>query len=171
MKRLFFSLPGLLCFLVLGCSSAPKPPAIRIVELKDLETILNEYQGNGLLVDFWAIWCEPCVEELPYLIEISHQYREQGGVVLGISYDLMAPGVNREEVLSQMHDYVAEHRLDIPILIFDGPDYDAINERFELPGPVPYTLAIDQSGAIVDRQDGKAGKDRFAEMMRKALGN
>ena len=48
--------------------------------------------------------------------------------------------------------YVLELRLDIPILIFDGPDCDAINERFELPGPIPYTLAIDRSGAVVDRQ-------------------
>jgi thiol-disulfide isomerase/thioredoxin len=170
-KRLFLSWPALICFLCLGCSSSPQPPAIQIVELKDLETILQEHQGKGLLLNFWAIWCAPCVAELPDLMEIAREYRRQGGVVLGISYDFMVPAVTREGVLSQMRDFVRERRLDIPVLIFDGSDYDAINERFRLPGPIPYTLAIDRRGAIVDRHEGQAGKDRFAGMMRKVLGN
>ena len=50
-------------------------------------------------------------------------------------------------------------------------NYDAINERFGLPGPISVTLAIDRNGAIVDRHEEQAGKARFAAMMQKALRN
>ena len=55
-------------------------------------------------------------------------------------------------------------------MIYDADDYDAIDAHFDLPGPVPITLAIDKDGNIVDRQNGSASKARFQEMMRKALG-
>ena len=93
------------------------------------------------------------------------------GTVLSVSYDLMIPDVTREEVLQQMHGFVDQRGIDIPVLIYDADDYDAINERFGLPGPIPVTLAFDRNGAIVDRQEGEAGKDRFIAMMLKALGN
>jgi len=64
---------------------------------------------------------------------------------------------------------VTSRKIDAPVLIFDGESYDAINARFELPGEVPVTLAIDHNGKIVDRQDGQADKARLAEMMERAL--
>jgi len=55
------------------------------------------------------------------------------------------------------------------VFIFESDGYDAINARFELPGEVPVTLAIDRRGKIVDRQEGSGDKRRWAEMMERAL--
>jgi thiol-disulfide isomerase/thioredoxin len=155
---------------LLSCSSARnKAPDIRIVDLKGLQAALAEHRGQGVLLDFWAIWCEPCVAELPEVLETGREYRARGGTVLTVSYDLMVPGVTREEVLQKMRTFVAERRIDAPVLIYDAEDYDAINEAFKLPGPIPATLAIDRKGAIVDRQEGKGTKTRFEAMMQKAL--
>jgi hypothetical protein len=87
-----------------------------------------------------------------------------------VSYDLMSPEVTRDGVMKQMQAFVAERKMELPILIYDGPDYDAINERFGLPGPVPATIAIDRTGAVVERHAGRASAEKFAAMMRKALG-
>ncbi|MBM3789859.1 MAG: TlpA family protein disulfide reductase [Acidobacteria bacterium] len=156
---------------LLRCGGAGAPETdIRIVDLAALESVLAEQQGRAVLINFWAIWCEPCVAELPELLEVARDYRERGGVVLGVSYDLMVPDVTRDSVLEQMRAFAAQRRIDIPVLIYEADDYDAINERFDLPGPVPFTLALDRGGAIVDRQEGQSGRERFAAMMEKALG-
>jgi thiol-disulfide isomerase/thioredoxin len=169
MKKCVVSFLG--CIL-LSCSGAlNKAPDIRIVDLKGLQSALAEHRGQGVLLDFWAIWCEPCVAELPEILETGREYRARGGTVLTVSYDLMVPSVTRDEVLQKMRTFVAERRIDAPVLIYDAEDYDAINEAFQLPGPVPATLAIDRKGAIVDRQEGQGTKARFEAMMQKAIGH
>lgn len=169
-KIVFLFLQVTLACALLSCSGGgPGEPDIRIVDLKGLEAALAEHRSEGVLLNFWAIWCQPCVAEMPELVEVAREYRGRGGAVLGVSYDLMTPGATRDEVLQQMRAFIAARSFDIPILIYEADDYDSINERFELPGPVPVTLAIDRKGKIVDRQDGESGKERFVAMMQKAL--
>jgi thiol-disulfide isomerase/thioredoxin len=169
MKKTIIIYTAFLLFLVsAGSGVAAKDPDIRIVDLEGLEAALQEYRGQGVLLDFWAIWCAPCVAAIPELLEVAKEYRGKG-VVLGVSYDFMIPGVTREEVLDQMRDFVAQHEMDIPILIYEAADYDSINERFGLPGPIPASVAINAEGAVVDRHEGESNKDRFTAMMEKAL--
>ena len=152
-------------------AAAKASPQVRVVDLKGLDAAIAKYRGKALLVNFWAIWCEPCVAELPLFLETGREYRARNAVVLTVSYDLMIPDVTRDGVLKQVRAFVAARKIDAPVLIYDGPDYDAINERFGLPGPVPVTIAIDASGNIVDRHAGQATRERFQEMMKKAIGS
>jgi len=110
------------------------------------------------------------VAELPEFLAVGREFAGKGGVVLTVSYDLMLPEVTRDAVLKQVREFAAGHHIDAPVYIYDGPDYDAINARFGLPGPVPATIAIDKDGAVVDRHAGKADKATFEALMRKALG-
>lgn len=48
---------------------------------------LDNYRGKYVLLNFWATWCPPCVEELPSLNALHSELRDQGLVVLGISVD------------------------------------------------------------------------------------
>lgn len=153
-----------------GAAGAAAGPEIRVVDLKGLEAALAARKGQGVLLNFWAIWCEPCVAELPDLLDVGRQFRDGKGVVLTVSYDLMIPGVTRDQVLKQMQAFVAARKIDAPVFIYNAADYDAINQRFGLPGPVPMTVAIDRTGRVVDRHAGKSGKDGFIAMMKKALG-
>ncbi len=169
MKKWTILFTAILVFLLsTGPGTGETGPDIRVVDLEGLEAVLNEYRGQGVLLDFWAIWCAPCVAAIPELLEVAKEYRGKG-VVLGVSYDLMIPGVTRDEVLEQMRGFVAEHGIDIPILIYEADDYDSINERFALPGPIPATVAINGEGVVIDRQKGESSKERFVEMMEKAL--
>jgi thiol-disulfide isomerase/thioredoxin len=158
---------------LLPACSTPKPagPDIQIVNLEGLENALAEHRGQGVLLNFWAIWCAPCVAELPDLIEVATEYSERGGAVVLVSYDLMVPDVTPAGVLEQVTEFAAERGIHVPILIFDDDDYESINERFGLPGPIPASVALDAEGEIVDREDGPAGKPRFIAMMEKAMGS
>jgi len=149
--------------------AARKAP-IEIVDLAGLDAALARYRGRGVLLNFWAIWCVPCVEELPELIEAAHAFEGRDAVVLGVSYDLMVPTADKARIVGQMQKFTAARGMDIPVLVYDAPDFEAINERFQLPGEIPVTLALDRDGNVVDRHEGRAGRERFEEMLSKALG-
>jgi len=171
---------------VLGCGAASdgesgggaaaeepafEPGEVRIATLPDVEAELEARKGTGFLLNFWAIWCAPCVAELPELHECKEAFADQGGDVLLISYDLMIPieGTPEQEV-ARVADFLAGREFTFDSLVFDEDGYDGINDLLDLPGGVPVTLAFDAEGEIVDRQVNKAGRERFDEMMRKALG-
>lgn len=150
----------------------PTPTArVEVVDLAGLEAALEARKGKGYLLNVWAIWCAPCVAELPELVETAHAWRGRGGDVVTVNYDLMMPDVTADEVRAQVREFVDERGWDLDVFVFDGLDYDGINERLDLPGPVPVTLAIDAEGREVDRAVGQATRERFDELMRAALGS
>ena len=104
------------------------------------------------------------------LLDVGRQFRDRNAVVLTVSYDLMIPDVTRDGILKQMQAFLARKKFDMPVFIYDAPDYDAINGRFSLPGPVPATVAINRDGKVVAVHSGKGGRERFVELMQKAIG-
>jgi len=54
----------------------------------DRRVTLNQFRGQVVILNFWASWCEPCVEELPSLMNLQQRTRGNGVVVLGISIDV-----------------------------------------------------------------------------------
>jgi thiol-disulfide isomerase/thioredoxin len=163
---------AIVSLLLLGAApSVAAEPDVHVVDLKGLDAALAAHKGEGVLLNFWAIWCEPCVAELPDLLEVGREFKGRHGVVLTVSYDLMIPGVTPDGALKQVRAFVAARKIDAPVYIYNAPDYDAINQRFGLPGPVPMTVVIDPTGKVIERHPGKAGKAGFAAMMQKATGS
>lgn len=150
-------------------SESRAAPSVEVVDLAGLDAALAARRGQGYLLNFWAIWCAPCVAELPDLAATERAWRERGGAVLTVNYDLMLPDVEPGEVAERVRAFSAERGFDFPVYVYRALDYDAINERFELPGEIPVTLAIDKDGRIVDRQEGSAERERFEELMAAAL--
>jgi peroxiredoxin len=79
----------------------PSPPALvtgdsitgRVAPDFSLKTVqgdrcaLSDLRGKVVLVNFWATWCPPCRAELPALIQMQEKYRQQGLVLVGVSFD------------------------------------------------------------------------------------
>ncbi len=171
-KRIIVLLSLFVCLFASGPAqpSAQVQPEIQVVDLEALDSALARYRGQAVLLNFWAIWCEPCLAEMPDLLAVGRDFKGKGGVVLTVSYDLMVPETTPEGVLEKMKAFVAERGIDVPVFIYDGEDYDAINKRFGLPGPVPVTITLDRNGEVVERHPGKSTRADFERMMRKAIG-
>jgi thiol-disulfide isomerase/thioredoxin len=154
-----------------GCGGAGGAPPAFSVELGDLpalERALAERRGPCLL-NFWATWCPPCVAELPDLVAVAKEFGPSGLRTLGVSYDLMVPGVERGQAVEKVRGFLVKRELALETLIYEAPDFEAIDARFQLPGAIPVTLAFDRDGKVVDRSEGETSRERFAEMARKAL--
>lgn len=107
---------------------------------------------------------------MPDLVKVAREARNKDVEVLLVSYDLQVPKVDRTQVGERVRKFVAGRRWGLPVLIYGASGLDELNERLDLPGHIPVTLAFDKDGREVDRCEGEAGKERFDELFRSALG-
>jgi cytochrome c biogenesis protein CcmG/thiol:disulfide interchange protein DsbE len=91
----FCLLPGVLAILVAsGCYTGTRPPHVGAtakdftVQDSDRKVSLDQFRGQVLVLNFWATWCPPCVEELPSLMTLQERLRGRGVTVLGVSIDV-----------------------------------------------------------------------------------
>lgn len=143
-------------------ASAGGPPAPafsgRTLDGEPLE--LAALQGQVVLLNVWATWCEPCRAEMPELQALHVRHREQGFTVLGVSVD--APRLSAE-----VRRMVEDARLTYPN-VHDGRN--TIGPALQIVG-YPTTFLIDRQGAIVWRKDGmiEPGDPELATALAAAL--
>ena len=130
-------------------------------ELEDTEgelVVLSELKGKVVVIVFWATWCEPCKQEIPFLSKMIGIYKEQGLEVLTISTD-------NAQTQSRVEHYA--RKWDTRTMIdTDGEVKSLLNPR----GFAPYTLAIDRQGMIAFNYQGyQAGDEIMIENVVKTL--
>ncbi len=108
-----------------------------------------EFRGKYLLIDFWATWCGPCVAELPYLRRAHEQFRNQGLVILSVSFDEKRDSIRR----------LRGARWAFPWLSAFEPQGFAGEsaEAFEIAG-IPRPILIDPEGKIIAVDDELRGE-------------
>ena len=100
--------------------------------------------GRAVLLNFWATWCAPCVEELPDLAAVSRESIDRGPDVIGVSLDAWVIG-DDSEVEARIRKALAQAGVAYPILVYKG-DQDPLMEAFGLPGPIPHSILYDAEG-------------------------
>ena len=77
-----------------GCYSGTRPPRIGseapnfTVQDADRKLTLTDYRGQVVVLNFWATWCPPCVEEMPSLVQMQQRLKDKGITVLAVSLDV-----------------------------------------------------------------------------------
>jgi peroxiredoxin len=94
LKRLLLFFLVSTTLLNLGCYGGSRPSHIGnpakdfAVQDADRKVALSQFRGQVVVLNFWATWCPPCVEELPSLMNMQDRMRSRGIVVVGVSIDV-----------------------------------------------------------------------------------
>ena len=113
-------------------------PTLAVQKLDGEQITSADLQGRAVVVTFWAGWCSPCIEELPYLQKLKKQFHEQNVEFLAVNID---------EDSSIRRDMVASFRYQsAPSLTFVLGDLE-MRKAFGS-NEIPYTCIIDQDGQI-----------------------
>ncbi len=136
--------------------TAPKPNLVS-ADLPALETRVFG-PGPVRVVNFWATWCQPCVEELPDLVALAAPGADYQ--VIGISLDLAVPG-GQEAIEPRVRSFLEQRGIFYDNYLYTG-SLPALLDRFDLPGSIPYTLILSPEGEIRWRHEGRTTRERIA---------
>jgi thiol-disulfide isomerase/thioredoxin len=105
---------------------------------------LAEFQGQVVVVNFWATWCAPCREEMPGFVRLQERWKDRGIRFVGLS----------DEEPAKVDRFAAELKINYPLWV--GADAaGALSKRLgNRLGVLPHTVILDPSGTPVDGRVG-----------------
>ena len=153
MKRLtpvILAIILVLLLLSVGCSPGFQPtgssataapqigklaPDFQLPNLDGQVVTLSDLRGKPVLINFWATWCLPCREEMPYLQQIYDEWTGKGLVLLAIDIG---------ETPDTVKEFMQEYDLSMPVLLDTS---QGVAQRYNITG-IPTTFLIDTDGII-----------------------
>ena len=106
---------------------------------------LQALRGRPLLINFWATWCPPCVEELPLLNAFYRENAANGWQVLGIAVDKLEP----------VRTFLARQPLAFPVALAGTEGLELSRKLGNQVGGLPFSVLVNSTGVIAQRKIGK----------------
>lgn len=112
---------------------------VQAIKYSALEKMLKQSKDTVLVVNFWATWCKPCVEELPYFEKISKKYAGKNVKVVLINLDVV------KDLNTKVNPFVVKNNIrSSSIYLLDEPDYNSWIDLVstDWSGSLPFTLIV-----------------------------
>lgn len=133
---------------------------------------LSQLRGKVVLLDFWAMWCGPCVAAFPRLREFQSKYADKGLEVIGVTRFYgrsdTEESLSREQEWKSLQSYKAKHKLTYPFAV--GKMDDVTNEeRYGVVG-LPAVILIDRRGNVRHVKRGVGEYRKLEKQIEKLIG-
>ena len=133
---------------------APQPPSEAAIGLLYGQTLpdasggsldLASLRGKTVVLNFWATWCPPCVEEMPELAGLHREISGRNATVIGIGIDSA----------SNIKAFAEKGQYPYPLLIAGMGGTELARQLGNTSGALPYTVVIDADGRVIERKLGR----------------
>lgn len=114
---------------------------------------MREFAGKPLLVNFWATWCPPCVEELPLLNRFYEENKAKNWQVVGLAVDQP----------SAVRTWLQKSPLSFPVAMAGLSGAELSKALGNLSGGLPFTAVFGASGQLLHRKSGKVTPGDLAQ--------
>jgi thiol-disulfide isomerase/thioredoxin len=128
-------------------------PEFTLTDLDGQPQPISRWAGKVLVLNFWATWCPPCLEEMPGFVELQDELGEKGIQFVGIAID------NPDSV----REFLGSNPINYPILLGDENTISlsvALGNRFQ---GLPFSAIFDRSGTVVYTRAGTLDQDTIRE--------
>lgn len=157
MKKLYKMNPirtlVLLFMMTVPLSLSAEPVDFELSGLDGKQYQLSDYRGKWVLVNYWATWCPPCLEEMPELELFHANHKDKDAVVLGLNMEDI-PG-------EKLKKFVDQQFVSYPILL--------LNRNSQVPfgrvAALPTSFLISPRGEIIARQVGTVTAESIERFM------
>lgn len=106
---------------------------------------MQSFQGRPLLINFWATWCPPCVDELPLINQFYRQNKANGWQVLGLAVDQLAP----------VQAFLKATPLDFPVAMAGATGSALARSLGNMAGGLPFSVILGREGGVLHRKLGR----------------
>ena len=121
----------------------------QFAQLDGVMLAASAFKGKPLLLNFWATWCPPCVEELPLIDNFFLQNKAKGWQVLALAVDQAAP-VSR---------FLTQSPLSFAVALAGFPGLEVSRSLGNVTGALPFTVVFGSAGNLLHRKMGKLTAD------------
>lgn len=130
----------LVLFMVFFCINSMHSQ-VQKISIGQLEQVLSSKYDSVYVINFWATWCKPCIEELPYFEEAHHEFKKSNVRILLVSLD-MASELERIVI-----PFIQKKKMLSEIVLLDEPDPNSWIDRIEpsWTGSLPATIIFNNS--------------------------
>lgn len=140
-----------------AAKAAGRAPSLSAASLEEIRREITNRRGAPLLVNFWASWCDPCVEELPDIAAVELRFASRRLRVIGISCDLFVES-NSRALRRKVAGVLTKARVLYPNFLYEGRE-DPLMDAFKLPGAIPLSILYDERGEEIRRWEGRLTLD------------
>jgi thiol-disulfide isomerase/thioredoxin len=116
--------------------------------------VLSQYKGKWVIVNYWATWCPPCLEEVPDLVALYDSRKNKDVMLLGVVFDF--------ESAAEVAEYVDDMLMSYPIVLGD----DAVMQQIGSAEVLPTTFIYNPQGVLVKTKRGKVTKQYLEGLMK-----
>ena len=144
--------------------SAATPSVIYASSFADLQgkpQSLAQWSNKLLVINFWASWCAPCLEEMPVFVRLQERFGAQGLQIVGIAADSTANAAKFAEKL----------KINYPILADEAGAIAFSKRAGNRLGLLPYTIVLSQKGDVVMTKLGIVQEQEFEALIKNQLSN
>ena len=144
-------------FSILFLSSLVRAQDVKVVSFKELSAWMDKENDTTYVINFWATWCSPCVEELPHFEAMNEKFGDKKIKVILVSLDF------KSQLTSKVTPFIEKKNIRSTVLLLDEPDANSYIDQVspEWSGAIPATLIVNSQKKIRQFHEKKFSYDEL----------